>query len=105
VALNVVIQWLNASGAVIYTTSMIANFTANGELFYYQLTQAQSSNPSVIQDSYYYYNKMVLRVELDSSDQAITVGADLQGSQECIVRYQQLLNNQSLYFGSGATTN
>lgn len=104
VALNIVVQWLSNTGAVLYSTSLIYAFTANGELFYYQLTQAQSSNPSIIQDQSYYYWKMVLRVELDSAVQAINVGQDVQGSNQCIVRYQQLLNNEPYYFGAGAQT-
>lgn len=105
VSLNVVVNWVNSSGATVVTTSLIYAFNANGELFYYQLTQAQSSNPSIIQDQSYYYWKMVLRVELDSSQQAISVGQDLSGSNQCIVRYQQLLNNESYYFGAGAQIN
>lgn len=98
ISVNIVVNWLNAGGSVIYNYSQIYAFTANGELFFYRLTEAQSSTPSITQDQNYYANKGILRVELDSAQQAITIGQDVASSQQCINRYYQLINNSSNYF-------
>lgn len=81
-----------------YTASKIYAFTGYGENFYGYLTQLQSSNPVIIQDQNYYQNKMILRVEMDSAVQAIDYLQDVAAAQSCILRYQQLINNQQYYF-------
>lgn len=98
VALNVQVNWNNVGGAAIYTSTQIYAFTQYGEQFYYQLTQNQTSNPSIVNDNNYYGNKLKLRVELDSATQAINVGKDIYSAQGCITRYNYLISNQNFFF-------
>lgn len=98
VALNVKINWNNSGGAAIYSTSIIYAFTQYGEQFFYQLTQNQTSNPSIVNDNNYYGNKMKLRVEIDSANNAINTGRDLYSAQACINRYNFLISTQNFYF-------
>jgi hypothetical protein len=67
-------------------------------LFLYQLTESQSSNPNITQDTNYYNNKMALFTEVQSALNAINVGADLAGAQGCINRALNYTTNQNLYF-------
>lgn len=98
VALNVTVNWVDVDGNVLYTASMIYAFVQYGEQFYYGLTQQATATPTIVNDQLYYQNKSILRDELDSAVQAITIGQDVYSAQECIGRYQQLINNATLNF-------
>lgn len=98
VALTVQVNWNNVSGVAIYTSSQIYPFTQYGEQFYYQLTQNQTSTPNIVNDNNYYMNKMILRVELDSAVQAISIGKDVYSAQGCIIRYNYLISTQNFFF-------
>jgi len=98
IALNITINWLDSSGATLYTSSQIYAFTFYAELFYATLTRNQSSQFKVTQDSNYYSNKSLLRVLIDSTNQAINVMQDIFSAETCISLYQQLINNQNYYF-------
>jgi hypothetical protein len=98
VALNVVMNWLNSSGAAIYTYSVIFAFTQYAENFFYSLTQQQQANPAFLNDQQYFENKSKLRTLIDSANQAITVGKDVYSANTAISLYQLLLNNPTLYF-------
>lgn len=100
-AINVSVSWTSSSplpSPSTYSFSQLQAFTQYGETFAYQLTQEATAQPTIINDNNFYYNKMRLRVELDSAVQAITEGSDIYSAQGCINRYQQLINNSTLYF-------
>ena len=97
-SLNVLVQWLDAGNNVLYSKSNLFDFTLNSEAFLYSLTLNQSSNPSIVNDQNYYFNKMKLRVEVDSSASAITIGNDIASGQECLDRAAYMIANESLYF-------
>lgn len=98
VALNIQILWLNNVGATLYTTSLLYAATYYAELFYATLTRNQSSNFKITADTNYYDNKSLLRDLIDSTNQAITIMADIFSAETCISLYQNLINNQNLYF-------
>lgn len=100
-ALQVTVQWLNSSSAVLYTSSSLKGFTLYNETFYYSLTQAQSmiSNPSyIVQDTNYYDNKMKLRLFIDSGNQAISLGNDISSAQVCYDAATYIVSNQQNFF-------
>jgi hypothetical protein len=82
-ALLVIIQWLDASNVVLYTASERIGFTQYNEEFDYQLTQLQSGNPVLISDGRFFELKSLLRTEIDSGNQAISLVVDLYGAQLC----------------------
>jgi len=85
-AVNITLQYVNVSGSVVATVTSLEGFTLFNETFYYGLTQSQasqSSPPPIIQDTNYFSNKMQLRVLIDSGNQAISLGADIQSAQNC----------------------
>lgn len=95
-AFNIVVNWLNSAGTAIYTTSIINDFVGFLQQFWYQLTQYETSNPNIIQDTNYYYSKLKLICEILSANNAITTGNDVFGSQSCIQRAIYLMQNVPL---------
>jgi hypothetical protein len=101
-AVNVTLTYVNVSGGSVATDTSLEGFTMYNETFYYSLTQAQASQsqppPMLIQDSNYYTNKMILRVEIDSGNQAILYGDDITTAQGCYDRASYMVLNQNLFF-------
>lgn len=88
-ALNVTLSYVTVSGAVANgaTDTKLCGFTLYNESFYYTLTEAQASQntppPTIIQDNNYYMNKMILRTNIDSGNQAISLAEDIGNGQDC----------------------
>lgn len=100
IALNIVVNWNNNVGTVLYTKSQLFAATQYAEQFFYSLTQEQAAttNLNILNDYPYFENKSKLRTLIDSAVQAISVGADIFSSQFSISIYQQMLSNPNLYF-------
>jgi hypothetical protein len=97
-AASITVQWLDSSNAQVYTKTSSFAFTAYNETFYYNLTQNQVANPTIIAANEYYDSKMKLRVELDSAQQAITFASDIFAAQAALNRATDLVTNQNYYF-------
>jgi hypothetical protein len=100
-AINVTVQWLNSSNVVLYSKTILCGYTLNNETFYYSLTQGQimqGNPPILVQDTQYYANKGILRVEIDSGNQAISLGDDIVSAQDCYNRATYMVTNQSKFF-------
>lgn len=96
-AASITVQWWDVSAKV--TDKIISfAFTAYNETFYYNLTQNQVANPTIIAANEYYDSKMKLRVELDSALQAISFASDIYASQAALNRATDLVANQNYYF-------
>ncbi len=101
-ALYVRLVYVNGSGGVVATATNLTGFTLYNETFYYTLTQAQAQQnqppPMIIQDSNYYSNKSILRVNIDSGNQAIELGADITTAQNCYDLATYMVTKQADYF-------
>lgn len=97
VAANVTVQWLNGT-TIVYTKTILYDFPLFDYVFAYQLTQQQTGNPGIIRDTNYYNNKVKLLVNLDDSEQAISIGSDIYTAQECLDINYDLIQNQNYYF-------
>lgn len=97
-ALNITIQWLGSTANILYQTSQIYAFTGYSELFMYQLTQNQTSQPNIVADQNYYNNKTILRSELDAAKSAIATGSDIYSAQSCLNRAIYMINNSQFFF-------
>jgi len=103
-ALNVTLSYVTSLGAVANgaTLTTLCGFTLYNETFYYSLTQAQASQnqppPMIIQDSNYYMNKLILRTNIDSGNQAISLGGDITSAQNCYDLATYMVTNQGDYF-------
>ena len=102
-ALNILVEWVDVNGDIVVSVSTrLQGFTLFAESFYFSLTQAQAMQnqppPTIIGDSEYYSNKGILRTELDSGSQAITIGGDIVSAQGCYDRADFMCNNQQKFF-------
>lgn len=95
--LNIVVNWVDTNGNTLYTKNGIYLFTGNSELFYYGLTQQQSANPNIVRDNYFYSNKLQLRVEIDSANQALNYSNQI-AAQQCLDRAKYMITNQNDFF-------
>jgi len=98
-ALSITVQWLDVSNNVLYTKTIAFGFTAYNETFYYGLTQGEVPiiTPAMI-NSNYYQNKMLLRVFIDSGNQAITFASDIYSSQVAYDNATYLVTNAKFNF-------
>jgi hypothetical protein len=97
-ALSIKVDWLDSGGNILYTKTQLYQFSMYNEEFYYSLTSRQSSVPAIIMDNVYYMNKLRLRVDLDSAQQAVTYGEDISSAQYCLDAGTELRLNQNKYF-------
>lgn len=97
-ALNIIVQWLDVSNTVLYSKQGLYLFTYYSELFYYGLTQFQTSQPNLIDNPNYYGEKMKLRVSLDEAASSVSVGNDITSAEAALTRAQYLINNTILFY-------
>jgi hypothetical protein len=95
---SIIILYVDSGGGTLYTADETASFTGYSEQFYYTLTQGQAVDPSQLMDTVYYQNKMKLRVNIDSANQAISFAGDTAAAQNCLNRAQYMIDNESLFF-------
>ena len=101
-ALNITIMYLNVSNVSVAQATDLVGFTLYSETFYYSLTQAQASQsqppPMIIQDSNYYMNKLILRTNIDSGNNAISYGDDITTAQNMYDLATYMVLNESEFF-------
>ena len=97
-ALNVVVNWLDVGGNVLYTFSLIQAFTGYGEQFAYNLIQTEESSPGILQDTNYQNYVNTLNNYLVSAVRAISVGQSLKNAQAMILKEQYLVTNSDRYY-------
>jgi hypothetical protein len=96
--LNVKVDWLNVSNAVLYTKTSLTLFSLYNKTFYYSLTQFQAANFAVTQDTNYYNNKAKLWTFIISAENAVSIGGDIGNSQLAIDSATHLTDNENLFF-------
>ncbi len=98
-AYNITLEYVDINGNVVASDIILEGFTLYNESFYYSLTQAQAQQnqppPNIIQDSNYYMNKGILRTEIDSGNQALSLGSDIKTAQGCYDRATYMVSKQA----------
>ena len=97
-ALSITVQWLSSTNTVVTAKTISFAFTAYNETFYYGLTESQVANSNLTASTNWYQTKLVLRVEIDSADQAITFASDIYSAQAALNRATFISTNQSFFF-------
>jgi hypothetical protein len=96
-ALMVVVQWL-AGTTVVYSLTNYYVFTANAKNFLYELTETnQLSNPAILKDTQYLFNKLLMWEYVDDAELAITYD-DVLKSQLALDAAYNMIVNQNIYF-------
>jgi hypothetical protein len=97
-ALSITVQWMSGLNTVVTSKTISFAFTAYNETFYYGLTESQVANSNLSASTNWYQTKLVLRVEIDSADQAITFASDIYSAQAALNRATYISTNQALFF-------
>lgn len=99
-ALTITVNWVDISGNTVETKTTSYGFQAFGETFYYGLTQNEVpiTNPNVTLSTNYYQNKMLLRVFLDSAEQAVSFASDIYAAQVAYDSETFLIANANFNF-------
>lgn len=101
-ALDITLMYVNVSGVSIAQATDLRGFTLYAEEFGYSLTQAQAQQgtppPTILQDVSYYTQKMMLRVNIDSGNNAIEYGDDIVSAQSCYDLANYQVENESLFY-------
>lgn len=102
-ALYVLVEWwYDGDADPAFTKYYYLGFTLYNETFDYQLTQVLAGNPLVINDNNFFKNKMDLRINIDSGNQAVTFASDLDAAQLCYDRATNLRLNSPYFFNSNS---
>lgn len=96
-SLNIVVQWLDNTGAILYTTQQVFTSVGYSNNAAYGLIQSVSAQYSILNDTNYYANLSKLIVNINSATIAQTYG-DQFASQAALDRAYELYTHQSLYF-------
>jgi len=97
-ALSITVQWMSGINTVVTSKTISFAFTAYNETFYYGLTESQVANSNLSASVNWYQTKLVLRVEIDSADQAITFASDIYSAQAALNRATYISTNQAYFF-------
>jgi len=97
-ALSITVQWMSGIQTVVTSKTISFAFTAYNETFYYGLTESQVANANLTASSWWYQNKLILKVEIDSAIQAITFASDIYSAQAALNRATYISTNSSIFF-------
>ena len=97
-ALSITVQWMSSTNTVVTSKTISFAFTAYNETFYYGLTESQVANSNLSASTNWYQTKLILRVELDSANQAILFASDIYSAQSALNRATYISTNQAYFF-------
>lgn len=97
-SLNVLVQWLDISNNVLYSTNTNYCFAQFNLNFFYYLIQMQSETYNIVQDTNYFSNLATYWINIIGGQQAVIIGNDTAASQACLNRATYMQQNQSLFF-------
>lgn len=94
----ILVQWLDVSNAVLYDEQnefCLREF--NKQQFIY-LIQNQALYPGIVQDANYFSNLCQYWINIVGANTMVEDAADLSGSQNCLNRATEMLQDESKYF-------
>lgn len=97
-AVTIVVQWLNVSNTVLYSSSEVFCLRQFNIQEFISLIQDQALSPSVVQDTNYFSNLCQYWVNITGANVMVENAEDLSGSQNCLNRATEMLTNETKYF-------
>lgn len=97
-AVNVRCDWLNTANTVLYTLTLLRDFTLYAKTYYFSLIKAQSSNPKLKDSANYYQNFIKLLVSIKEADDSVLLLSDISSSQAALNRANTLISSPSNFF-------
>jgi hypothetical protein len=98
VAVNILVQWLDVNGAVLYELNNNYCLPEFNKQFLYYLVQLQSNNYNIIQDTRYWDNVATFWTNIVGAMNAVQNGNDIFASQESLDRASYMAENQFKFF-------
>jgi hypothetical protein len=97
-AVNALVQWLDSGDNVLYESDNDFCLRAYNKQQFVYLIQQQALNPAVVQDSNYYSNLCQYWINIQGANTMVEDAEDLSGSQNCLNRATEMLQNELKYF-------
>lgn len=97
-AVSILVQWVNVSGTVLYSSTQSYCLAYFNKQFMYYLTQLESLNPTIVQDANYYANKAKFWTTIVGAVNAVEFGSDIAASQNELNVGTEMRLNESKYF-------
>lgn len=95
---NILVQWLNVSDAVLYTYEDTYALSEYNKQFLVYLVSAQGLQPGVVQDSNYSGNIALFWTNIIAGINQVVFGSDIAGGQNCFNRATQMRLHEGDYF-------
>lgn len=97
-ALNIRVDWVNISGTVLYTKTVLTHFPVYAKDYYIFLIKAQSSNRKLKTHANFYPNLIKLIVEIKVAYDSIALIYDISSCQAALDRAKELIDNPANFF-------
>lgn len=97
-AVNITVEWLNISNAVLYSKSQNYCLAYFNKQFLYYLIQMQGLTPGIVQDTNYNTNVGVFWTTIIGAVNAVEIGDDIAASQNSLNRGTQMRLAQNYFF-------
>lgn len=97
-ALSILVQWVNVSGTVLYSSTQSYCLAYYNKQFLYELVQNQALTPGIVQDQNYWSNMAIFHTTIVGAVNAVEIGADIAASQNMLNKGTEMRLNESLYF-------
>ena len=97
-ALNVKVDWVNSGGTVLYTKTLLQDYTLYAKTYYLNSIKAQSANNKLKTHANFYMNLIKLLVSIKEADDSVTLLADITSSQAALNRAKEIVDNPSYLY-------
>lgn len=97
-AIQVTVDWLDAGGSALYTSTTLTDTTQYLEQEAFNLVESESSDPSILQDDNYLMNALRLRKNIDDANIAVSMWGNITVSQSALNRGTYLVQNANCFF-------
>lgn len=92
------VDWVTSGGSVVETLTILCDFRLYSLQASFEISQNMLSYPSVIQDTNYWNNKMKLRVLIDDSVEAVSIGGNQRVAQSALDAATFMTTHQTDFF-------
>lgn len=97
-ALNVKVDWVDVSGNVLYTKTVLTLFYLYAREYRIFLVKSQSSRKGLVDLANFYYNSIRLNCSIKEAIVSIEDMDDISSAQSALDRAKKLINNPSYFF-------
>lgn len=97
-AFNILVQWLDVSGNVLYAKTGLDVFNMYSKTYNDTLVTAQQADPAIVKNTNYWMNRMQLTLAISDAVISISEMSDVTNSQQACNRGTYLVENANMFF-------